>query len=227
MKFRYMFVLTASAIAVPALQASVFFTFDDAAGSPEFAYFEGFKDNATSPGFFTYKGVPLDLSVDGTEEGLGTQTFVAQLQMDITIGSVVGTIDGALAAPILGGYMRFVDTNAGDETILGIAFSNGGLLTLSSVGKLIASSNTGDIFMGAGPALTGFLGGQQLAPVFDASFLLSNISSFVTTNPDNFLTSFSANAVFDGSAELVPTPSSFALFGLGAMSMGVRRRRHG
>jgi len=219
-------VLIAGAFVAPTVHGSVFFTFDDAGGSPEFAYFEGFKDNATSPGFFTYKGVPLDLLVDGTEEGLGTQMFSAQLQMDITIGSVVGTINGALAAPILGGYMRFVDTNAGDETILSVAFSNGGLLTLSSVGLLVASSNTGDIVMGEGSALTGFLGGQSLAPVFDASFLLSNMSPFVTINPDNFLTSFSANAVFNGSAELVPTPGAFALFSLGAVSMGVRRRRN-
>lgn len=226
MRNRFMFVLFTSACVAPTLRASIFFTLDDPGPGPEIAYFEG-TDNATNPGLFTYIGAPLDLDVDGTQEGLGVQTFVAQLQMSLTIGAIDGTLGSALSAPILGGSFSLVDTNAGNETIFSGALSGGGLLTLSTVGALIATSSTGGLTLAEGPALAGFLGGLQLAPTFDISFTLTNISPAVSINQNNFLTTFTANSAFTGNAELIPTPGSLALFGLGAMSLCVRRRGNG
>jgi len=219
-------VLFASACIAPTLQASIFFTFDDPGVGPELSYIEG-TDNATDPGVITYIGAPLDFVVDGTNEGLGTQTFVAQLQMDITIGAVIDPSVSILSAPILGGSFLFVDTNTGNQTILSGVLSNGGLLALNTVGSLFATSSTGGLTLAAGPALTGLLGGLQLAPTFDISFTLTDISPSVSTNQNNFLTSFKANSAFTGNAEIVPAPAPSALLVLGAMSLGVWRRRRG
>lgn len=223
MKKWYTFVLIAGACAAPT-HASVFFTFDDPGAGPEISYFEG-TDNAINPGVFTYSGAAMTLVIDGTQEGLGIQTFNAQLQMDLTIGAVEGSLGGALFAPILGGFFLFVDVDAGNEVIFSGIVTNGGLLTLSTVGSLITTSSTNGLFLAEGPALAGFLGGLHLAPGFDISFTLTNISPGVTTNQDNFLTSFTANSAFTGNAELIPTPGSMALFGLSAMSLSIRRRR--
>ncbi len=205
-------------------QAAVYFTFDDPGPGPEITYTEG-TDNNSDPGVLVFNNsAQLDFIVDGTDEGLGTMTYTATLDMEIMIGAVQGTVGGILSAPILGGSFAFSEVGSGDDILTG-SLSNGGLLTLNTVGALIATSTTAGLVMNEGPALAAFLGGLTLTPNFDISFTLTNISPGTTKNADDFITSFVANSAFTGNANVIPSSGPVALAALSMTLLGARRRR--
>lgn len=204
-------------------QAAVFFTFDDPGQGPEISYTEG-TDNNSDPGVLSYVGGQLDFIVDGTDEGLGVMTYSASLQMEIFIGAVEGQVGNILAAPILGGSFTFTDMGSGDDLLTG-SLSNGGLLTLETVGALIATSTTAGLVMTEGPVLAAFLGGLTLAPNFDMSFTLTNINPGTSKNAQDFITSFQANSAFTGNANVIPTPGTAFLTGLSLSLLATRRKR--
>lgn len=209
-------------------QAAVFFTFEDPGSGPEITYTEG-TDNNSDPGVLSYTGAQVNLIVDGNEEGLGTINYSASLEMEILIGAVEGEINNILSAPILGGTFTFTNRTEGDnggDVILSGSMTNGGLLTLNTVGALIATSTTAGLTMDEGPVLAAFLGGLELAPTFDISFTLTNISPGTTKNQENFITSFTANSAFTGNANVIPTPGT-ALLASASFSLLATRRKRG
>lgn len=205
-------------------QAAVFFTFDDPGQGPEITYVEG-TDNNSDPGVLTFNSsAQLEFIVDGTEEGLGTMSYTATLDMEIMIGAVEGQVGNILAAPILGGTFTFTDMGSGDDLLTG-SLANGGLLTLDTVGALIATSTTAGLTLSEGAALAPFLAGLSLAPTFDISFTLTNITPGTTKNDSDFITSFSANSAFTGNANVIPTPGTAVLAGLSCSLLATRRKR--
>jgi len=209
-------------------QAAVFFTFDDPGAGAEIQYTAG-TDNDTDPGQIQWVGGNVELVVDGSDQGLGEQTFNAAVNMSLQVGAIEQNMNNLLIAPVLGGSFEFVTTGEGagpQQTILTADLTSGALLTLNSTGAIIASStDNGGLTYTAGEALEPFLGELFLAPIFDASFTLTNISPPTSENEDGFITDFFANSAFTGNAEAVPTPGAVTLLAMSALMLFGRRGR--
>jgi len=215
-------------------QASVFFSFADPATGPEITYTfvdsPGAEANQSNEsggtGFVSFSNATLSFIVDGTEEGLGVQTYDATLSMSLFIGQVLPPSGDILTAPIAGGTISFDLVNSGvSQNILTGVLTGGSLITLGSSGALLSTSTTDGLTLAAGTALSSFLNGQSLAPIFDIAFTMTNISEPPVINQFGFLSSFTASSAFSGNAELVPSPGSAALAGISLSLLLIRRKR--
>lgn len=210
-----------------AAPGAITFTFFDPAAGPEITHTEG-TDNATDPGIITWTGSGVTFTVDGSEDGLGSQVFSATIAMTLEIGAVTDMVGGTFIAPILFGTFSFSDTGSG-ETILSaiIGSSAGAVLTLGTTGSIISQGGgeADGLNLTAGTALSSLLGGLTFAPNFDANFTLTSISPPIMLNGDGFLSDFTANSAFTGNAQLVPSPGASAIIGMSMMLAVTRRRR--
>lgn len=204
--------------------AAVTFTFFDPATGPEIAHSSG---NTEQPGAISWIGQPVTLTVDGTDHGLGIVQFTANVTMELTVGAVLSEEGGIFIAPILDGFFSF-DVDGSKELILTgtVGDTAGAVLALGTTGQIIAQGDgaPGGLFWTAGSALSAFLGGENLLPIFNANFTLTNITPGVSLNKDGFLTSFDANSAFTGDAGFIPSPGALALFSLAGL-LAARRAR--
>ncbi|MGD9692269.1 MAG: hypothetical protein AB7G17_12605 [Phycisphaerales bacterium] len=213
---------SAGLLAGGASNASVFFTFQDPGTPREVTYTQGSGGN---PGTITYtSGNAVFLEVDGTQEGIGVQTYATTLAMNLTVGTA-SAAGAFLQAPVSGTFV-FTDMGSG-MTLLSGSITTGAVLTFLSTGSIVATSSNGSLVMTAGAAMLPQLnlnGFGAIVPQFDASFSLSSLSPLpLVLTPDGYIPSFTANAAFVGNAE-VPTPGSAALAGIAAMFLAPRRR---
>lgn len=205
--------------------AAISFTFEDPGPPRELMHT---ASGGPADGQITYSSAnPVNLVVDGTAEGFGVVTFASTLTMNISVGmeSVVSGVPGARSAPISGTFT--FSTFGTAQALLTGTFMNASLIAFPQAGALISTSgDSGLIYTASGPLLTliqgsGFSG---LAAPFDASFTLTDITPNVTFDQFNHFTSFTANAAFTGTANLIPSPSTIAMVsGMGLL--GLRRRR--
>lgn len=216
-------VALAAGLAVSSMaSATVFFTFDDPSTALEVTYTQGAGIN---PGTMTYSAAPtVDLVVDGSQEGIGIVTYSTTLAMNITVGTAVG-FGGLFQAPVSGTFSFSV----GGNDILTGTIQAGAMLTFSSTGSVVASSGNGSLTMVASDALLTQLalnGFTALAPTFDASFSLSNLTPRpLALTQDGYIPSFTGNAAFVGNAEVIPSAGSTALAGVAAFFLMPSRRR--
>lgn len=214
---------TAGALAGGVSNASVFFTFQDPGTPREVLYTQGAGAN---PGTITYtSGNAVFLEVDGSQEGIGIQTYATTLSMNLSVGTATA-VGSFFQAPVSGTFV-FTDNGSG-MTLLTGSIASGGLLTFLSTGSIVATSSNSSLTMTAGAALLpqlGLNGFTSLVAQFDAAFSLSSLSPLpLVLTPDGYIPSFQANAAFVGNAE-VPTPGSAVLAGAAAVFLIPRRRR--
>ncbi len=221
----YCAALAASAgfLAGGASNASVYFTFQDPGTPREVTYTQGAGAN---PGTITYtSGNAVFLEVDGTEEGIGVQTYATTLAMNLTVGTAAAA-GVFFQAPVSGTFV-FTDNGSGNTLLTG-TISTGAVLTFLSTGSIVATSSNASLVMAAGAALLpqlGINGFTSIVAQFDAAFSLSSLAPLpIALTPDGYIPSFQANAAFVGNAE-VPTPGSAALAGAAAAFLIPRRRR--
>lgn len=206
-------------------QAAVTFTFFDPGAGPEIEHFSG-TDETKNPGVLTWIGAPVTLTIDGTANGLGIVQFTAEIAMELTVGAVLSEEGGIFVAPILGGTISFSDTVSEANILFAtLGIEAGALLALGTTGNIIAQGDgsPGGLFWTAGEALDLFLGGQNLLPIFDANFTLTNITPGVSLNEDGFLTAFTANSAFTGNA-VIPSPGALTLMSLAGILVARRAR---
>ncbi len=213
--------LAASAASAGIMTGSVYFTYDDPEGPPrELTYTAG---DANGPGTISYSSaVPFDLVVDASDPGWGVVTYEAFITMDVSVGQA-SSIAGVWYAPVSGGFNVTV---AGDTVLTG-TIQNGAFLTFGTTGNLAANSSTASLSMSVAGGLLAQLGGNQIEPMFNASWSLADfIPGAPTLNSDGYLTSFTANTSFVGSAQVrsVPSPGSAALLVVAGLVSVPRRR---
>lgn len=214
--------LLASASASAGLMTgSVYFTYDDPEGPPrELTYTAG---DSNGDGTITYSSAtPFDLVVDASDPGWGVVTYAATISMDVTVGQAT-LFNGVYMAPTSG---TFTVTVGGDDVLLG-TISDGAFLIFGTTGNLAANSATGTVSMQAAGGLLAQFGGNQIEPMFNVSWSLSDfLPGGPTLNNDGYLTSFTANTAFVGSAQVrnVPSPGSAALLAIAGLISVPRRR---
>lgn len=204
------------------------YTFFDPGAGPEITYTEGagsFLGNGTSNGLLVWSGPSIALTIDGTDHGLGSTLFGADLTMQLEIGAVSSFEGGILTAPIVSGVITFTDSVTTDFILSGtIGAGSGAVLTLGTTGNVIAqgAGGPGGLVWTAGSALTDAFGPLTLLPIHDMNFTLTEITPTVGVNPDGFLTSFTASSAFTGNSA-IPAPGGLAL--LAVAGVFARRRR--
>lgn len=214
--------LAASTASAGIITAPVYFTYDDPAGQPlELTYTAGGGGNDGSISFSSPN--PIDLVVDASAGGWGVTTYSVSLTLDLTVGTASG-FGGVFFAPISGTFAF----NDGVDDILTGVIDDGAFLTFGTTSSLQANSGNGTLSMSAAGALLAQFGPNfnQLQPMFNVSWALSDISGVPSLNNDGYLTSFNANTAFVGSAEVrpIPSPGSAALLAIAGLVSVPRRR---
>ncbi len=217
------------AVCFPAAAAlgSIAFSFADPAGGRQLTNTQGAGGDPTT-GLISYdSAIPIDFIVDGTDDGLGSQTFSAFLEMDLQIGTAAEIAPGIFQASIVGAFSIFT---AGDGDILSGEFNDGNFLTLNSAG-VIGGTNTAPLPFQyfPGPVLEDFLGDDKsLGQLAEAVFTLTDITPAARgglIGPKGVISGFSANASFSGVANVIPTPGAGLLVACGLSGAALRRRR--
>jgi uncharacterized protein (TIGR03382 family) len=243
-----MFIVAAAALSAVAgsANAAAFLTFLDPAGAREVKYTAP-VGNAT---FGTVTATALvNLQIDLTDNGLGVVTFNG-VRYTKTAKVSNATMNGSsFSAEVFDAEFSYTD---GANTVLSGSFgtgaggtANGGDLFINGLSGSISSNadavggslayNFGSAPIqagnpGAGGTLQALLATASLAfgAAIDGNWTLTGITPrpnvFEGGNGLNFLASFDANAAFSGTVDIVPTPGTAALAGLGLV-MGLSRRR--
>ena len=201
---------------------TVYFTYDDPSGEPlELSYTAG---TGAGDGSITFTSpTAIDLVVDATAAGWGVATYSVSLTMNLTVGTA-SSFGGVFFAPISG---TFAFNDGVDDVLFG-DITDGAFLTFGTTSSLQANTAQASLSMAVGGAVLAQFGmdPNQLQPMFNVSWALSDISSAPTINGDGYLSSFDANTAFVGSAQILPIPSpgSAALLAIAGLISVPRRR---
>ncbi len=223
-----------AAVGVAAMAGSahgaIFFTFDDPGSPHEVSY----DRSGGSGGDISYSSAaPVDLGVTSDDPGIPDVVFSTVLSMDIVVGGATpvdlngdGSNDG-FRAPISGSFVFSSFANPAQSLLTG-TFKDGALITFDTAGAMVASSLNSSLAYTASNGLFDLINGAGypgLAPQFDASFSLSDITPAPTVDGEGNLMDFTASASFVGRAELIPAPGALAFAAIGAGAFTARRRR--
>lgn len=224
MKTRSALIAAAAGLTLAAAaNATVTFTFLDPGPAREVTYTAG---TSNSSGTVTYASTPaVELVFDGTQNGLPRVTYQTTLTMNITVGTAVG-FGGVFSAPISGTF-TFTEIGSGQNVLLG-TLTNGALLTFGTTGVMAGTSSNATLMLVEGGPLATLLSsnGLSLAPRFDASFSLSDITPLpLGLTANGYIPSFNASAAFVGNAEVIPSAGAAALAGVAAMFLLPGRKR--
>lgn len=208
--------------AATAANAGVSFSFADPTGGRQMMNMAGLGPGGS--GLLMYdQSAPLTLIVDGTGSGLGSTTFNARLEMNLSLGQT-SNVGNLTIAPVTGSFTFYTLNGAIRQNILTGNASEGSYVRLGGTNSILFSAP--GLGYTPGPALAGFLGGQTLTPGFEGVFTVTDLdtggSSVIGAN--RFFNSFTANASFSGNAQVIPAPGALALLGLGGL-VAARRRR--
>lgn len=192
----------------------------------------------------------VDLEIDLTGIGGGVLNFDnVRIEKTVQLGEVTEVAPGMFLADAFNGHFDFFDTNvvaaglpgelilSGDYGFFGGGEKFGGgpgdsfgaAFILTESGVLTAN----DSFVGGSLE---FSLGTQLANLFaadnlsvgddrDASWTLTNITPDAAVNQFGFFSSFDADGAFTGSFNVVPSPGSVALAGIGGLMFLRSRKR--
>jgi hypothetical protein len=227
----YRAVALAVAVGMPcvAADAAIFFTFQDPGPEQELTI----EEQGDGSLDFSYSFTQLVALSITSDDGEVPATVFSQTRLTLDMQSSTSPIvdDPNLLVTELSGSFVFEDVSGMDPvTILSGNFDQAitTLLRGEAMGMIEASGSVaGDTVVGslsltAGEALRNlfaepesFLAGRQTA-----SFALSNL----TGDADDDLATLMGSAAFTGSSQLIPTPGTGALFGIGG-AIALRRRR--
>ncbi len=216
----------------------VSFTYADPSNEQSVVYVEG---GAMDAGGTLTVNTNVDLEIDLSGIGGGVLLFEnASIDKTVQLGTVNTVSPGIFIAPAFNGEFEFMDTMgtadpADDVLILrgtygsAVQGSVGAAFILTESGTL----TTNDSFVGGslvfelGPALTALFApdGLSIGDDRDASWTLTNITPDAAVNAFGFFTSFTADGAFTGSFNVVPSPGSVALAGIGGLMLFRTRKR--
>jgi len=214
-----------------AASAAVSFTFQDPSNAREFDYTAG---DAQSDGHISYNSPMgsslLELTVDASDHGLAPITYMATLEIDLSVGQATDIGIGAIAD--VSGTFQFIDMSRGvADLILSGVITDGQFFVIGTTGAQVSSSEENSLVLTAGPVLQSYLdmANLTLAEQMDSSFSLSSTRLASGSlgapgiNQDGYIESFTSNAAYVGSANVIPSPP--AALSLAAMSLIAHRRR--
>jgi uncharacterized protein (TIGR03382 family) len=243
-----MFIVAAAALSAIAgsANAAAFLTFLDPAGAREVKYTA--PTGGATFGTLTATAV-VDLQIDLTDSGLGVVLFDNVIYRKTAKVSNATMNGSSFSAEVFDAEFSYTDgantvlsgtfgTGAGGTANGGDLFINGLSGSISSNadavgGSLVYNFGAAPIQVGnpgAGSSLSALLAtvGLSFGAAIDGNWTLTGISPrpmvFEGGNGQNFIASFDANAAFSGTVDIVPTPGTAALAGLGLI-MGLSRRR--
>lgn len=216
---------------------NIYLTFSDPVGQREVRYLQ--PASAAELGNLTYNtSIPLNLSFDLSDFGLGGLIVTSNLSLDIDVGPAsAGAQPNEYLATSSGEFeYRRQSDNA---LLISGSFTDASLSILRTSGGLTANGlmNMGQFnmtfhadllteFAGFGFAFPGF----DTSRIGDASWTLTGVTPVVSlmTPPgsaENFFANFNSNAAFTATVPVLPTPGALSLaIAAGVMVMGVRRR---
>lgn len=195
--------------------------------------------SAAELGNITYNtSVPINLSFDLSDFGLGALTIVSNLSLDIDVGPAsAGAQPNEFLATSSGEFeYRRQSDNA---LLLSGSFTDASLSILRTSGGLTANGlmNMGQFNVAFAPdLLTEFSGfgynfaGFDGTRFGDASWTLTGVTPVVSliTPPgsaEQFFANFNSNAAFTATIPVIPTPGAATLaIAAGIMAFGSRRR---
>ncbi len=216
---------------------NIYLTFSDPVGQREVRYLQ--PASAAELGNLTYNTqVPLNLSFDLSDFGLGALVLTSTLDLDIDVGPAsAGAQPNEYLATSTGtfSYRRQSD----NALLISGSFTDASLSILRTSGGLTANGlmNMGQFnmtfhadllseFTGFGYAFAGF----DNTRIGDASWTLTGVTPVVSlmTPPgsaEQFFANFQSNAAFTATVPVIPTPGAISLaVAAGVMVFGVRRR---
>jgi hypothetical protein len=216
---------------------NIYLTFSDPVGQREVRYTQ--PADATQQGNITYNtSIPLNLSFDLSDFGLGGLVIESNLALDIDVGPAsVGVQPNEYLATSSGSFEFRRESD--DALLISGSFIQASLSILRTSGGLTANglmqslqfSMTfhGDLlteFTNFGYAFAGF----DTERVGDASWTLTGVSPSISliTPPgsaEQFFANFTSNAAFTATVPVLPTPGSVTLgIAAGVLMFGGRRR---
>jgi hypothetical protein len=205
-----------------AANAGVAFSFADPTGGRQLMNMAGLGPGGT--GLLMYdQSAPLTLIVDGSGSGLGSTTFNARMEMNLSLGQSQA-VAGVTLAPVTGSFTIYTLNGAVRSDLLTGSASAGSYVRVGGTNSILLSDPGFSYTAGAG--LSSFLAGQTLIPGFEGVFTVTDVdtggSSLIGAN--GFFNSFTANASFSGNTQVVPAPGALALLAAGGL-VAARRRR--
>ena len=216
-----------------AASAAVTFTFQDPSNAREFEYSAG---DDQSDGQISYNSPMesslLELTVDASDHGLAPITYQATLEIDLSVGQATDIGVGAIAD--VSGTFQFLDMSRGvPSLILSGVITDGQFFVIGTTGAQVSSSDENSLVLSAGPVLQDYLdmAGLTLAEQMDSSFSLSStrldggMLGSPGINEYGYIESFTSNAAYVGSANVVPSPPAAMTLAAFAIAAPRRRRR--
>lgn len=217
---------TAALLAAASANASIQFSFADPGNGRQLTNTAGALTSTLT--YDTNEAITFIVGLDSI--GGSTVAFSdARLEMNITVGQATNLGGGVYRAAISGGFRVY--RQGGGDILTGSA-ANGNFLTFTSAGSLGTTSNL-TLNYTAGAELTSLLTAIDpsyvLAPVYDAVFTITDIAvrggGALIDPQTGVYNTFQANTSYSGTANVIPTPGSFAMAGLGLGLVAGRRRR--
>jgi len=190
--------------------AAVSFTYADPPGSNEVVYTAPLDPG--DDGVVTVDTI-VDLQVDLSDHGLGVHDFFGvHFVKQATVGPATEVAPGIFSAESID--CTFSYTTSGGDFLLGGSYSGGNLVLVANSGSLTANITApgGLLAYSYGQPMLDLLFGSGLVygPAIDAVWTLTNVSN-VAILPSGYFDSFTSNAAFTGTAQIVPTPGALAL----------------
>jgi hypothetical protein len=229
--------LAGAAAGAGGIDQNIFLSFSDPVGQREVRYIQ--PASAADLGRITYNtSVPLNLSCDFSDFGLGGTVSAMKLTLDIDIGPAsAGAQPNEYLAAANG---MFEYRRASDDVLLiSGSFTDASLSILRTSGGLTANGavNMGQFDLVFTPAMiadfadAGYdFAGFDTSRIADASWTLTGLTPVVSlmTPPGSaelFFANFNSNAAFSATVPVIPTPGTISLvLAAGLMGFGSRRR---
>lgn len=216
---------------------NIYLTFSDPVGQREVRYLQ--PASAAELGNITYNtSIPLNLSFDLSDFGLGGLVIQSNLTLDIDVGPASAGLQPNEFLATSSGAFEYRRQSDNALLITG-SFTDASLSILRTSGGLTANGlmNMGQFNMAFTAAmLTEFSGfgfnfpGFDTSRIGDASWTLTGVTPVVSlmTPPgsaENFFANFNSNAAFTATVPVLPTPGALSLAAAaGLMVFGTRRR---
>lgn len=240
---RALIVAGVAGMAVGSANAAVFLTFADPPGAREVTYIAP-TSGGDAYGILNASG-SVNLEIDlSFVTGNAADVLVfsgADFAQTVSVGEVTVLSPSTWEAPLSNGSFSFYD--AGGDLIFSATYTSGATFIFGNSGATTTSNPEADLVFTVGPAFTSALPASLVADgmtellALDASFTLTALlfadnQKLVSMDnngdgfPEKYFNTFEANSAFTGTADLIPTPGTLALAGLGLMA-AARRRRNG
>lgn len=216
---------------------NIYLTFSDPVGQREVRYLQ--PATAADLGNITYNtSVPLNLSFDLSDFGLGALVLTSTLSLDVDVGPAsAGSQPNEYLATSSGDFeYRRQSDNA---LLMSGSFVDASLSILRTSGGLTANGlmNMGQFNVSFAPdLLTEFsnfgynFAGFDSSRIGDASWTLTGVTPVISLmtpmgSAEQFFANFNSNAAFTATIPVVPTPGAASLaLAAGVMMFGSRRR---